>query len=140
MNIHTIVSYLPPEGEFEGTILMARLNKETKNDLTRESIRLTIGLDAITEDSSFDYRVRADFYNPKEFMLYAKMQLGGLAKCLINSEGDVVEEHLSILDGHRVSFGVTHHRKGKHQEAYRKVVDIRPAKTDTSKCSIAGKL
>ena len=56
------ISYLTPEGKFNGKIISATLQEDTKNGRPRESVRLTIAVNTIEGDPLHDYRVRVDYW------------------------------------------------------------------------------
>lgn len=123
-------SYLAPEGDLSGTVTSGRLIKEEKNGRDRESVRLTISVDPIPSHPMHDFKVRADYWETQanEFIRDAKKLLDAEADQLVNKEGEIVAENLALLEGKRVRFTVVHDRKPGHQEAYRKVLNLRPEK------------
>ena len=122
------VSYQTPEGTFAGTIINATLNEDTKNGKTRENLRLTIAVDPIPNDILHDYRVRVDYWGNQQDGLITDLFriLGSDVMHLTNSDGDIIPEQLSLLDGKRVRFDVTHETRPGFDVPFRKVRNLRP--------------
>ncbi len=124
------VSYETPEDTHNGTIISANLNKDTKNGKPRENLRLTIAVDPILEDPLHDYRVRVDYWgNQNESLLDDMFRLlGPDVVHLTDIDGEILPEKLSLLEGKRVKFDVTHERRPGFKVAYRKVQNLQPLK------------
>ncbi len=128
MKIVKDISYLAPEGEFTGIITSGRLNVDTKNGKLRENVRLTIAVDPIPTDPMYDYRVRVDYWGNQanDLIRDAKMLIGSEAYELTNADGEIRDEKLYLLVGSQVKFTVVHDNKPGHEEAYRRVINLRP--------------
>jgi len=130
MKLQRKISYETPEDTHDGTILNATLNTDTKNGKPRENLRLTIGVDLIEDDPSHDYRVRMDYWGNQTDGLFTDMYrlLGPEYLKLADCDGNVIPERLSLLEGKRVRFDVTHEKRPGFDIAYRKVQNMRPIK------------
>lgn len=122
------ISYEVPEGTFTGTIINATLIEDTKNGKPRENLRLTISVDPIPNEILHDFRVRADYWgNQTDGLLTDLFRIIGQdVTNLTNSDGDIIPERLSLLEGKRVRFQVTHETRPGFSVAYRKVRNLRP--------------
>ncbi len=122
------ISYLPPEGEHAGTIIKTTLIEDTKNGKPRENLRFTIAVDPIPNDLLHDYRVRVDYWGNQADGLLKDLYriLGPDVVSLTNSEGDIIPERLTLLEGKRVLFDVTLETRPGFDVAFRKVTNLRP--------------
>lgn len=130
MKLQRKISYETPEDTHDGTILNATLNTDTKNGKPRENLRLTIGVDLIEDDPLHDYRVRMDYWGNQTDGLFTDMYrlLGPEFLKLADCDRNVIPERLSLLEGKRVRFDVTHEKRPGFDIAYRKVQNMRPIK------------
>lgn len=128
MKIQKQTSYLAPEGEYSGIITSGRLLQDTRNGRLRESVRLTIAIDPIPHDPLYKYLARVDYYDTQanQFIADAKTVLGSDQTPLTNIQGEILADRLSLLEGKRVRFTVTHARRPGHETPYRKVENLRP--------------
>ena len=133
------ISYQTPEGSFTGTIINATVIEDFKNGKLRESLRLTIAVDPIPNDILHDYRVRADYWgNQADGLLTDLFRIiGSDVMNLTDSEGDIIPEQLSLLEGKRVRFDVTHETRPGFNVAFRKVRNLRPLPTTTIALNMA---
>lgn len=122
------VSYETPEYTHNGTIINATLNTDTKNGKQRENLRLTIAVDPIPDDPLHDYRVRMDYWGNQNDSLLDDMfrLLGPDVVHLTDREGEILPEKLTLLEGKRVKFDVTHETRPGFKVAYRKVQNLQP--------------
>lgn len=122
------ISYLTPEGAFPGTIINATLGNNTKNGNPKENLRFTISVDPIPNDILFDYRVRVDYWGNQQDGLLTDLFriLGSDMMQLVNSEGEIIPEQLTLLVGKRVRFDVIHETRPGFDVAFRKVRNLRP--------------
>lgn len=122
------ISYEVPEGAFTGTIINATLHQDTKNGQPRENLRLTIAVDPSASDFLHDYRVRMDYWgNQSDGLLTDLFRIiGHDVMNLTDSEGEIIPEQLTLLEGKRVRFQVTHETRPGFSVAYRKVSKLRP--------------
>ncbi len=130
MKLQRKISYETPEDTHDGTILNATMITDTKNGKQRENLRLTIGVDLIEDDPRHDYRARMDYYGNQADDLFTDMYrlLGPDVVNLTDCDGNVIPERLSLLEGKRVRFDVTHEKRPGFDIAYRKVQNMRPLK------------
>lgn len=128
MKMQRKISYETPEDSHQGTIINATLNTDTKNGKQRENLRLTIKVDPIEDDPMHDYRVRMDYWGNQNETLVTDMHrlLGPDVLKLTNDDNEIVPERLSMLEGKRVRFDVTHELRPGFEIAYRKVQNLRP--------------
>lgn len=124
------VSYETPEDTHNGTIINAILNTDTKNGKPRENLRLTIAIDPIPDDPLHDYRVRMDYWGNQNDSLLDDMfkLLGSDVVPLTDRDGEILPEKLSLLEGKRVKFDVTHENRPGFKVAYRKAQNLQPLK------------
>jgi hypothetical protein len=123
------ISYLPPEGLHTGTITTGDLYHDVKNGKERESVRFTLALDPVAGDRLNKYMARIDYWASQSGQLYEDLRrlIGAKVDDLVDDEGMIVPERLSMLAGKRVSFQIVHENRPGHQHAYRKVINLRPA-------------
>lgn len=130
MKLQRHVSYETPEDTHNGTIINAILNTDTKNGKPRENLRLTIAVDPVPGDPLHDYRVRMDYWGNQTEGLFFDMHrlLGSDVVHLTDEEGEILPEKLTLLEGKRVKFDVTHEKRPGFKVAYRKVQNLQPLK------------
>ena len=130
MKLMKRVSYETPEDTHNGTIINATLNTDSKNGKQRENLRLTIAVDPIPDDPLHDYRVRMDYWGNQNDSLLDDMfrLLGPDVVHLTDRDGEILPEKLSLLEGKRVKFDVTHETRPGFKVAYRKVQNLQPLK------------
>lgn len=130
MKLQRQVSYETPEDRHNGTIIDARLNTDTKNGKIRENLRLTISVDPVRNHEIYDYRVRMDYWGSQTDGLVEDMYrlLGADVVHLTDEEGEIIPEKLTLLEGKRVSFDVTHETRPGFKIPYRKVTNMKPFK------------
>jgi hypothetical protein len=128
MRLIRTISYETPEGTFPGTIIHATQIKDTKNGKPRESLRFTIAVDPIPNDILHDYRVRVDYWGNQSDGLLTDLYriIGSDVVNLTDPDGEIIPERLSLLEGKRVRFTVTHETRPGFTVAYRKVSHLRP--------------
>ena len=121
-------SYLPPEGDYTGTIVETRIHRDSKNGQTRECLRHTLVCDH--DDIITEYRARADYWSSQinDFARDAQAILGDQCKELIDSEHNIIESKLDLFVGKRVEFTVVHEYRPGHKDAFRKVINLKPRK------------
>lgn len=124
------VSYETPEDTHNGTIISANLNEDMKNGKPRENLRLTIAVDPVHGDPLHDYRVRMDYWgNQNESLLDDMFRLlGPDVVHLTDIDGEILPERLTLLEGKRVKFDVTHEKRPGFKVPYRKVLNLQPLK------------
>ncbi|MGV3661427.1 MAG: hypothetical protein ACO1TE_14660 [Prosthecobacter sp.] len=130
MKLQRRLSYETPEDTHNGTIINAILINETKNGKPRENLRLTIAVDQIPGDPLHDYRVRMDYWGSQNDSLLDDMfrLLGPDVVHLTDMDGEILPEKLTLLEGKRVQFDVTHEKRPGFKVAYRKVQNLQPLK------------
>jgi hypothetical protein len=133
------ISYETPEGTLTGTIIHATQIKDTKNGNPRESLRFTIAVDPIPNDILHDYRVRVDYWgNQSDGLLTDLFRIIGQdVMNLTDPEGEIIPERLTLLEGKRVRFDVTHETRPGFKVAYRMVRNLRPFKPNADGLKMA---
>jgi hypothetical protein len=128
MKVTRTQSYLPPEGDYTGTIVETRIHRDSRNGKTRECLRHTLVCD--DDNILTEYRARVDYWSSQinDFARDAEAILGDQCKDLIDSEHNIIESKLDLFVGKRVQFTVVHEYRSGHKEAFRKVINLKPRK------------
>ncbi|WP_146850659.1 hypothetical protein [Brevifollis gellanilyticus] len=133
MKLNKAISYEAPEGCLRGTIVGAALNEDFKNGKTRENLRITIAVDPLPHDPIHDFRVRADYWGNQNNGLLEDLFriLGSEVVNLTDEEGNILSSKLSMLEGKRVKFNVTHEQRPGFAIPFRKVTNLRPLESES---------
>jgi hypothetical protein len=128
MRLNKILSYETPEGDLQGTIVTATIIEEFKNGKPRESLRFTIATDPLPDYPLHDFRVRADYWGNQNNGLLDDLFriLGSEVVNLTDEDGNIIPQRLSMLEGKRVRFDVTHEQRPGFEVPFRKVKNLRP--------------
>lgn len=130
MKLQRRISYEVPEDRHNGTIIDARLTTDTKNGKLRENLRLTISVDPVENHEAYDYRARMDYWGSQTDGLVEDMYrlLGPDVVHFTDEDSEILPERLTLLEGKRVSFDVTHETRPGFKIPYRKVSNLKPLK------------
>jgi|JI10StandDraft_1071094.scaffolds.fasta_scaffold43604_5 hypothetical protein len=128
MRLSRTITYEAPEGGLQGTILNATLIEDFKNGKQRENLRLTIAVDPLHDYPIHDFRVRADYWGNQNNGLLDDLFriLGSEVVNLTDEEGNILPQRLTMLEGKRVRFDVTHEQRPGFEVPFRKVKNLRP--------------